>query len=330
MITPSQTRQKYASIEQHLDFARRRVRDTLQVYCEPKGYALVSRIKTLSSVSEKIESGRFTKWSDLDDLIACAVVVPTLAQEKDVLAFLEEAFVAVSINHRGSSKKPPDVFRFDTTRFIGKLRVPGDISPDDPLYQIQFEVQIRSAFEHAWSVTTHALTYKGEHVEWPRFRLAAQLKSAVEQLDILILAFEETSSKVSQSSWPETEAKAELSVYFKKQFASGALPIELTPQDWTRFSENIYQMVRSSQWGRRNRPLDIVAKVKTVMEAALDQFGHDHIPRSISLVQFVFATLFTAGTVLEPLEGYCPIITSELETIYPDLTNFQNRFDFHH
>src|SRR5262245_25509798 len=135
MITPSQTRQKYASIEQHLDFARRRVRDTLQVYCDPKGYALVSRTKTLSSVSEKIESGRFTKWSDLDDLIACAVVVPTLAQEKDVLAFLEEAFVAVSIKHRGSSKKAPDVFRFDTTRFIGKLRVPGDISPDDPLYQ---------------------------------------------------------------------------------------------------------------------------------------------------------------------------------------------------
>jgi hypothetical protein len=65
------------------------------------------------------------------------------------------------------------------------------------------------------------------------------------------------------------------------------------------------------------------------MDDALGQFGPDRIPLSISLVQFVFATLFTAGTVLEPLEGYCPIITSELEMIYPGLKTFQNRFDFY-
>jgi hypothetical protein len=153
---------------------RVRVRETLQTFCEPKGYAFVSRVKTL-----------------------------------------------------------------------GKLRIPENISTDDPLYQIQFEVQVPSAFEHAWSVTTHALTYKGEHVEWNRFRLAAQLKAAVEQLDILILAFEETSSKISKNSWPETQAKTKLSGYFKEKFASGVLPGELYPQDWTRFSDNVYDMVRS-------------------------------------------------------------------------------------
>jgi ppGpp synthetase/RelA/SpoT-type nucleotidyltranferase len=328
MITPSQTRSKYVSIEQHLEFARTKVRDTLQVFCEPKGYAFVSRVKTLSSVSEKIESGRFAKWSDLDDLIACAVVVPTLAHETTVLEFLENALATVRVKRRGSSKKAPEVFRFDTTRFIGKLRTPEDISPEDPLYQIQFEVQVRSAFEHAWSVTTHALTYKGEHVEWNRFRLAAQLKAAVEQLDILILAFEETSSKIAKSSWPETQAKTKLAGYFKAQFASGMLPVELRPQDWTRFSDNVYDMVRSSLWGQRRHPLHISNAVSTTVVAAIAELGRERIPLSISLVQFVFAILFTAGMVLEPLDGYCPVITSELETLYPNLLAFQSRFDF--
>ena len=46
MITSSQTRSKYVSIEQHLKFAQGRVRETIQTFCEPKGYAIVSRVKT--------------------------------------------------------------------------------------------------------------------------------------------------------------------------------------------------------------------------------------------------------------------------------------------
>jgi len=328
MITSSQTRSKYASIEQHLEFARQRLRDTLLTFCDPKGYAFVSRVKTLSSVSEKIESGRFTKWSDLDDLIACAVVVPTLAQEAVALEFLQQAFVTVAIKLRGSTQKAPDVFRFDTTRFIGKLRPPEDISPDDPLYQISFEVQVRSAFEHAWSVTTHTLTYKAGQVSWSRLRLAAQLKAAVEQLDILILGFEETSSKIAKSFWPETQAKTKLATYFKGKFTDGVLPAELSPQDWTRFSDNVYDMVRACQWGHRKHPVNISNEIIRVMDVAIGELGRERIPLSISLVQFVFASLVSAEIVTEPLDGYCPVITSELETLYPALSTFQGRFDF--
>lgn len=56
------------------------------------------------------------------------------------------------------------------------------------------------------------------------------------------------------------------------------------------------------------------------MDAAIRELGVERIPLSISLVQFVFASLFTAGMVLEPLDGYCPVITSELETLYPALS----------
>jgi len=177
-------------------------------------------------------------------------------------------------------------------------------------------------------VTTHALTYKAGEVAWNRFRLAAQLKAAVEQLDVLILGFEDTSSKIAKSSWPETQAKANLAAYFKGLFTSGVLPVELSPHDWTRFSNNIYDMVRASSKGHRKQPLDISNEVSRAMDAAVKDLGRDRIPLSISLVQFVFATLFTAGMLAEPLDGYCPVITSDLETLYPALNAFQSRFDF--
>lgn len=327
MITPSQTRSKYASVEQHLAFVRDRVRDTLLGFCEPKGYAFVSRIKTLASLSEKIESGRFKKWSELDDLLACAIVIPTLTDEPSVIEFLGQAFQVVEVKRRSSTRKAPEVFRFDTTRFIGRLRPVGDASPLDETYQVMFEVQVRSAFEHAWSVTTHALTYKGEHVAWNRLRLAAQLKAAVEQLDILVLGFEETSSIIAKSFWPETQAKADIANYFKSKFSSGALPTELGPKDWTRFSDNIYGMVRSSS-GHRRDPAHIVTTVAETIDTAIAELGREQIPVSISLVQFVFANLLRARVLSAPLDGYWPVITSELETLYPTLLEFTPRFDF--
>jgi hypothetical protein len=86
-------------------------------------------------------------------------------------------------------------------------------------------------------------------------------------------------------------------------------------------------MVRASAGGNR-KPSEIVASVSGTMEAAIASLGRDRIPVSISLVQFVFATLLSARVLAVPLEGYCPVITSELETLYPELEGFNPRFDF--
>jgi ppGpp synthetase/RelA/SpoT-type nucleotidyltranferase len=89
------------------------------------------------------------------------------------------------------------VFRFDCTRFIGRLRSP-DENTRSPIYDIPFEVQIKSAFEHAWSATTHLLTYKSSEVNWSKLRLTAQLKAAVEQLDTLVLSFEDATKYIER------------------------------------------------------------------------------------------------------------------------------------
>jgi hypothetical protein len=99
-----------------------------------------------------------------------------------VIDFLGRAFNQVVVRGRNDTRKPPDVFRFEATRFIGMLHRPAGTDPKEPLFNLAFEVQVRSAFEHAWSVTTHELVYKSQSVDWKRMRLAAQLKAAVEQL----------------------------------------------------------------------------------------------------------------------------------------------------
>ncbi len=325
MITPVRILNKYRAVEPYLDPVRVRARTTLLAFCEREGHALVSRIKTIDSVAEKVETGRFASWGAIDDLVAFTVVVPRVSDEASVLAFLREAFDELSVRARGTSKKSPDVFRFDSTRFIGRLAWIGqDLRP--PLFEVPFEVQIRSAFEHAWSVTTHALTYKSPDVSWSKLRLTAQMKSAVEQLDTLVAAFEDASRYVEQSSWPEIQAKADLKSFFQSKFAAGEVPIELAPKDWSRFVDNVFGAVRGAH--DRSGADNIGHSICVAIEEELKSLGKDTIPLSISLWQLTFASIVKSGSLRLNTREYWPLITPELEALYPLLRSISPRFDY--
>jgi ppGpp synthetase/RelA/SpoT-type nucleotidyltranferase len=216
-----------------------RIRDYVMSLCNDCGYAWVGRRKTLVSTAEKIESGRFRAWRDVDDLIAYTIVVPTAMEVPDVLQDLEKRFHKIVIRDGRKTIKAPDVFRFDATRFIGKI----DVSPlpeqDASLGDLAFEVQVRTAFEHAWSVTTHALAYKAGMVDWRRQRLAAQLKAAIEQLDALIIGFESATGNVVAQHWPVTACRSKIEDHFRRLLESGVLPSEAAPESWERFSWNM-------------------------------------------------------------------------------------------
>ena len=325
MITPAQILNRYRSVEPYLEPLRSRVRESLLVLCEAETFALSSRIKTLESVSEKVETGRFKTWAEIDDLVAITVVVPTLAHEPQVIEFLQEGFEQVALRPRGTTLKAPIVFRFDSTRFIGRLRS-ADETSRGPIHDVPFEVQVRSAFEHAWSVTTHALTYKSADVSWSKSRLTAQLKAAVEQLDTLVLSFDDAAKYIEPSVWPELEAKAALRAFFDDFVTSGGIPAELSPKDWSRFVENVFALV--AQREDRPKPDQIVAIVKRDFNAELAAIGAGAVPMSISLWQLAFASLFKAGSLSGSMRDHWPLITPELEDLYPSLRGFEPRFDY--
>jgi len=228
MIVPALVDRKYALIRPYVARAAEHVRDLVRGFCEEKGYAFIGRIKEADSLAEKIETGRFARWSDLDDLYACSIIVPTLAEEAGALSFLTERFEVNEIRGRGTTLQNPEVFRFDATRFIGQLRTDAIPAASDELRSIRFEVQVRTAFEHAWSVTTRAFAYKADRVDWRRVRLAAQLKAAVEQMDNLVAGFEGMVATISEQNWPEISAKKKIEEFFREQFESrGPAPEKL-------------------------------------------------------------------------------------------------------
>ncbi len=317
MIYPSILELKYNEYIPFVKKVSETVKTTLINLCENKGYAFISRIKTVESLAEKIETGRFKKWSDLDDLFACTIIIPTLSHEKEVIESCHNFFNIQRTIKRGQTKKAPDTFRFDSTRIYAKLKIinPVDKNIDNILsiYNIIFEIQIKSAFEHAWSVSTHSLVYKNSEIDWKRLRLAAQIKANVEQLDTLILAFEQTSINIEESDYSEIKIKRQLASEIKKLFENGKIPDELQPKDMNRFCNNLYELIVKA-----NKEKDFSAIIRNITRE-INSTSLRKIPLSISLFQYFLAILIQNKMIEMPIKDYPFHITQEFNILYPDI-----------
>ena len=298
------------------------VRECLMPYCDKEHFGFFDRIKELDSFAEKLETGRFDSWDELDDLYAATIVVPSLRDEERALAAIRERFAEVRLRSRASTRTPPDVFRFDSPRFIGVLK-PSPERVGSPVAAARFEVQIRTAFEHAWSTTTHALTYKSDHLDWKRLRLTSALRATVEQIDLSIAGFERTASEVLPGKWDESELKLKILERFKALFGGGHLPSELKPQAWSRFVENMYSLC-DAEAKRRRDAKHIRKMVEEVVEDVLSAFeawAHvtesPMVPRSLSLFQTSFGVLCRTGVLGKGID-FAIFGVADLVAVFPE------------
>lgn len=331
MIVPPKIKMLFDFNEPYIKYVGNKVRETLLSYCEKNSFAFVYRYKSIESLAEKIESGRFERWQDIEDLFACAVIIPNLTYEDSVILFLDSIFSRVQLKKRGSSLKAPEIFNFDSTRYIGNLKPrEGDIG--NPLINnISFEVQIRTAFEHAWIVTTHSLVYKNELVDWKRKRLASQLKAVVEQMDMIAVNFDQTSQIVQENQWPEVWVKKDIIDLFNRAINQGLIRKELIPKDWTRFTDNIYNLIISTREVNNMSPLKkarYAQRCLKTLNSELERIDSQKMPLSISLTQLIFGILTKCNILKPPLRGFYPIITDELITLYPSVAVFNQKFEF--
>ena len=313
MIYPPILDRQYQQYHPLVEQVAKRVKSTMLNFCDHKGYALTSRIKTIESLAEKIETGRFKKWSELNDLFACTVIIPSLSQEQEVIEFCQNTFNRKKIVKRGQNKKSPDTFIFDSTRIYAQLRRAEDTDLDNLLsiFDIVFEIQIKSAFEHAWAVSTHDLVYKGSKVDWKRVRLAAQIKATVEQLDTVIMAFDQIAPTMQDNDYPEIKRKCQIAVATQELFAQQKIPQELQPKDITRFCDNLYGVIVSAN--KEDKVQDVIKSIRKKVNSTPSR----QIPRSISLLQYFLAILVEEEIIVLPLEKHCFHITEELIALYP-------------
>ncbi|SRR5581483_3410042 len=327
-MIPPKLKATYSEYRIFLKEIEKIVRDLMHGFCDKQQYAFIGRTKELESLSEKVESGRFPNWSSLDDLYACTIIIPTRAKEKDVLTFLREAFDEVETRGRSSTMKNPSMFYFDSTRFIGRLLPRSGQDSRSNLFRIPFEVQIRTAFEHAWSVTTHSLSYKARSIDWRTMRLAAQLKAVVEQLDCIVEGFESTATFISEQPWPEVEFRKNVQTYFQTKIATGEIPSECAPSNWTKFTESFLAIVKASD-RRASRKLDqIYSEIVPIFELEINTYSAQKFPRSISLFQFSVGLLLQKKYFGPKLESFFLMVTPELEGLYPASRDVLSVFDF--
>jgi len=334
MTIPNLIRRGFDELEPFADEVGKRASDFLAPFARSEGYVFDSRLKTLDSVSEKIESGRFQSWADMDDLYACTLAVPLLRDQSAIISALRERFEVEGVKGRKQTKKAPDRFMYDATRVRARLRPPAGIDTSgDKLFQVLFEVQIMSLYEYAWSRTTHALTYKSNLVAWKRYRLTAHLKAAAEQADFLLLGFETAAELVDESPWPDIQDKASIRETFVEFAKEGLVPPEAMPKDWSRFADNVYRVLqisgglRPTGFGDRSLP-DLQARLDTI-RTQLRRQQDESPPQSISLFQNVLGILASAGLIPQDStkHKYYPPVTPELKDVFPGLAIPVRAFD---
>ncbi|MDM8515911.1 hypothetical protein QUF76_06905 [Desulfobacterales bacterium HSG16] len=326
MIILKTVQQKYLEDEPHIRILGKKINDTLIPFCEKNHFAYTYRYKEVESLAEKLETGRYSSWNAIDDLFAATIIIPNLNQEATVVGFLDNVFDIDAVKRRGSTFKAPEVFRFDATRVIARLKPYDD--EKQRIHELKFEIQIRTAFEHAWSAATHSLTYKSDEINWKAIRLSSQIKAAVEQLDMLISGFSEIDKHITAHKWPEIEYKVQILDFIIKYLNEGKIPDELRPKNLTRFAENMLALLKSSKsWPKNRRQISgFLKNVFETLSKGIDSYDCLTFPRSVSLLQFCFGILINNDKLQLPLNGYTPLITEEFEMLFPKIKRVKKRF----
>lgn len=320
-MIPQRLSDKITDARPFLDALKKNVADTLGAFADSQNYPFSGRIKRADSVAEKIEMGRYQRFSEIDDLVAFTLIVPRVSRVAEVVDFCKASFDVVSVRSKSTTQKPPEVFRFDSTRVIARVRRPLDLvdAPGQMIFKLLFEIQVRTAFEHAWSVATHDLVYKAPRINWKRVRLAAQLKATSEGLDAAVGAFDELAASVEESPWDRMGDQIAVSEFVVSTFDERRLPEHLRPASVSRFSENFCTLARGI---RPNH------SVHRLLEVISDRIGNaEQIPMSLSLYQ-LFLGMLCQGIQITRIENVFCHVTMELAALFPETTALDLVFDY--
>jgi ppGpp synthetase/RelA/SpoT-type nucleotidyltranferase len=303
MITVNIT---YASLQPKLIELERQVREIVGTFVAANNFLLSSRIKTLESIVDKIETGRFKSLSAFDDLVAFTIIIDTRSQHAEVLAYLKKTFLVQEIRGR-SSLADERMFDFDATRVYARLSFSG---VESPLSKILFEIQIRTLLQHAWSKITHPLVYKPLQIDVQKNRLAAELLANIEGIDRTLSTFSTVSRGVKRVDKNFSKELNTIIEMIDGLVENGVIPAELRPSNGRRFAENLRSMIDL----HNHKFSDAIETIKQFYTEQGESF-----PRSITLNQLALVALQKASMLQKkPRRPRYYYITQEMISLFPD------------
>lgn len=320
-MVPAELTASLGRLHGSLESMSHQIKTIVSNYCELKKFAWVSRSKDEDAIVQKIETGRFQNFSDMDDLIAYSIIVPTLAYEEEVRKFLGGQFQVVSVKGRLEIQRDPRSFDFDSTRVYCRLRKPEWDDGRLPwVYKLQFEVQIRSALEHAWATIIHDLTYKGGDIDWRSIRLASSIKAQLEIIDVMLRDFDSVKEKIEPRPWRDDANRKAMIGFIGRLASEDKIPRIQLPADIIRLSDNILNVLTKNARRELTGTLD-------KLEGAIDHLNSEGFPRSLTMFQVIVVSLLRSEPAL--IDGNKTFhVTSAMRSLHPEAAKLPQQFSY--
>ena len=195
-----------------------------------------SRLKQDQSFALKVESGRASNPSAVEDVFACTLVVRNGTEIDQAEKLIRENFQTVERRPKDSKRthKSPDQFHFDDLRLYVQWSEDPDLPPSG-IAGVTFEVQVKTFLQHAWAIATHDLVYKTDKVSWGKQRIAFQIKAMLEHAE---LSIQEAESLADSSALSKTDTHTrDLQDYIALITSEWNVPD--LPRDIRRLAENV-------------------------------------------------------------------------------------------
>ncbi len=222
------------------DLLASRVADILKVRSEEMGWFYISRVKSMESFAQKIETGRVKCPSAMEDFFACTLVVPT-SDHVGLASNLIRAQFEVSYQRPQNVRKthkPSSSFVFDDFRMYVKMKGI-DVDRKRSLKGIVFEVQIKTILQHAWAIATHDLIYKSASADWPLERIAYQIKAMLEHAEIAIFK----ATDLAQAPAVDKKDKRTADITQLLRYIENTWDRDRLPENLRRLSESIFEVL---------------------------------------------------------------------------------------
>jgi len=236
MKIPRSIRELHGDLQPQYEVLKKKVDDLITSRKSPNWH-YASRLKTLESYSQKLETGRVDNPRKLDDFFACTLVVQNYNEITDAKKIIEQLFEINSERPNEKITKRSDSFPFDDLRMYALWRDDPAL-PKTELDGFIFEIQIKTFLQHAWSIATHDLIYKSEVANWAKERIAYQIKAMLEHAEISI---SEASGLADSKQLVCRDSKLlkinKINTEIKDYWVMPDLP-----RDTKRLSENLYNL----------------------------------------------------------------------------------------
>jgi len=225
MIIPRAIDAFYGKVTDSLSVLKYNVDQTLGNIAESLDIRYVpARPKPKESLMAKIEKEGYKNPADeIDDLVACRLIVKSNSDIGEILEKLEERF---NVERRNFRSYRPSEFIYDDIQLILSFKDNSLISNKEILGK-KFELQIRTGLQDALAEVIRAQTYKTDILTWQKERTASELRANLELVDLMLSGFLKISSIQEEKDYKPYQRRNEIIKLLKDVWSTEKLPEDL-------------------------------------------------------------------------------------------------------